>query len=351
MKKLMIAAVAATMASASQADISIKGDAYIQYADNAIGRTAASADTTANRKRVNLNITGKSGATTVVISLRNDDNNNTGAVGGTGASGGTIKTHQFYMTTKVGPVNVKVGDFYGTIGLGATSKGASKKDALVLSTKFGATKVGLYTHDNSNAAGSTNVFASTKISGATVKVQHNPNSEAGWTNLMAKGTFGGILVAAEKLSAKAANSDTTLIHIGGKASGVKWDVAHLKNGTAINDGNAKFAPLGSMLVGTGARGGTSTAVANSNDFSKITGLAVSTKVAGNTIKAIFTSLKTASTGASPTGVLEDTVKGAELILTRAMSGGKLTVNLGKLSGSTNTDANATNKGLRFDVKF
>jgi hypothetical protein len=33
MKKLMVAAVAATMASASMADISIKGDAYIQYAD------------------------------------------------------------------------------------------------------------------------------------------------------------------------------------------------------------------------------------------------------------------------------------------------------------------------------
>jgi hypothetical protein len=33
MKKLMVAAVVATMASASMADISIKGDAYLQYAD------------------------------------------------------------------------------------------------------------------------------------------------------------------------------------------------------------------------------------------------------------------------------------------------------------------------------
>jgi hypothetical protein len=34
MKKLMVAAVAATMASASMADISIKGDAYLQYGRN-----------------------------------------------------------------------------------------------------------------------------------------------------------------------------------------------------------------------------------------------------------------------------------------------------------------------------
>jgi hypothetical protein len=32
MKKLIVAAVAATMASVSMADISIKGDAYLQYA-------------------------------------------------------------------------------------------------------------------------------------------------------------------------------------------------------------------------------------------------------------------------------------------------------------------------------
>jgi hypothetical protein len=38
MKKLMVAAVVATMASASMADISIKGDAYLQYADLCINR-------------------------------------------------------------------------------------------------------------------------------------------------------------------------------------------------------------------------------------------------------------------------------------------------------------------------
>jgi hypothetical protein len=52
MKKLIVAAVAATMASASMADISIKGDAYLQYADRGIGQSGS---TTVNTKRVNLN--------------------------------------------------------------------------------------------------------------------------------------------------------------------------------------------------------------------------------------------------------------------------------------------------------
>jgi hypothetical protein len=51
MKKLIVAAVAATMASASMADISIKGDAYLQYADRGIGQSGS---TTVNTKRVNL---------------------------------------------------------------------------------------------------------------------------------------------------------------------------------------------------------------------------------------------------------------------------------------------------------
>jgi hypothetical protein len=48
-KKLIVAAVAATMASVSMADISIKGDAYLQYADNGIDQSGSK---TKNTKRV-----------------------------------------------------------------------------------------------------------------------------------------------------------------------------------------------------------------------------------------------------------------------------------------------------------
>ena len=362
MKKILIAAVAATMASVSMADISIKGDAYVQYSDNSIGNMG-----TKNSKRVNLNVTGKSGATSVVVGLRVDDQ-------GEDTRAKEFKAHQFYITTKMGPVNVKAGDFYGTIGLGAFSKSENKTDALMLSTQVGPATIGVYTNDSSTKGHSTNVFVSSKLAGTKVKVQHNPAKGTGWTNIMAKGTFGGILVAAENHDAKD-GKDVTLIHVGGKAAGIKWDVAQLKNdkiGTGfsnptltlkdkadgetatsivgINRGtnnNSKFAPLGSMLIGTGARGGTSTAVANVGNFSEISGFAVSTKLAGNTVKGIF-SKNTLGFGAT-----EDKITGMELILTRPLSGGMLTANLGKFSdvNAENDAMNDTNKGVRFDVKF
>jgi hypothetical protein len=45
--------------------------------------------------RVNLNVIGKSGATTVVASFRTDDND--------ANRSGASNLHQFYITTKVGP--------------------------------------------------------------------------------------------------------------------------------------------------------------------------------------------------------------------------------------------------------
>ena len=343
----MVAAVAATMASASMADISINGNAYIQYASNGINE---SGNKTTNRKRVNLNVVGKSGATKVVVGMRVDDNQIRTSDSGRADN---MAVHQFYITSKVGPVNVKAGDFYGTIGLGAWTKSTSKTDALSLSTKVGPVTLGMFTADSTDKASSTNVSIAGKIAGAKVKLVKNPSAK--WTDLSVSGTFSGISVGVESWRKKAQGTDAkqsiSLIHVGGKAGAIKWDVAQYKNKDALaSDGknNAKFAPLGSMLIGKSARGGTSTAAANAGQFSKILGVAVSTKMAGNTIKAIYTKNTLVATGP---GLLSSKGTGAELILTRAVSGGKLTVNLAKLSGTSDDEMNALNKGIRFDVKF
>ena len=317
-----------TLKSASMADISIKGDAFFGYANNG-SMNADNVDT----NRVRLQVTGKSGGTTVNAQLRTT---------GTNSDAGSAYFDILSMSTKIGDINVKAGDFYGTVGLGARSATREKDNALSLSTKVGDIKVGMFTHNGSAASGSssTNVSAAGKIGGAAVKVIHNPSSD--WTDVSLKGTFNGILVAAELWDdGSDTDNDTTLIHVGGKAGDFKWDVAQLKNDT-VTASNHRFAPLGSMLVGTGARGGTSTAVANTSDFTKITGVAVSTKVVGNTVKAIYT---------KNTLGADDKVTGTELILTRDVSGAKLTANLAKLSGHDTVANNGTNKGIRFDVKF
>ncbi len=351
-KQLMIAAVAATMASATMADISITGDAYFSYANNAIAVKKND-----DNQRVRLKVVGSTGTTKVVAVIRNGSETRVDQKPVNNDKGRGLHMDSLYVTTKAGPVSIKAGDYWGTIGLGARSKGEAKKNALSLSTKVGPATVGLFTANGSNGgANSTNVNVSGKVYGATVKLTHNPSN---FTNISVKGTFGGILIAAEQWKDKddiGTDNDTTLIHVGGKMGAIKWDVAQIENDVSyIKDTNtnvagdqtqgfknSKFAPLGSMLVGKAARGGTATAIADVGQFTEIAGVAVSTKLAGNTFKAIYTRN---TLGAN------DKLTGTELILTRPLGGAMLTLNVGKVSGSDDSDNNKVNKGLRLDVKF
>ncbi len=348
-KQLLIAAVAATMSVAATADISITGDAYINFAKQKIG-AADTANTNHDSQRTRLKLVGSAGDAKVTAIVRND--------GATRADDNDIDNSKkglhmdsLYLTTKVGPVNVKVGDYWGTIGLGARSLDAARSNALSASTKVGDWKLGLFTADGSSDDGSdtTNVSASGLLGPVSVGLVHNPG---GFTNFTAKTTFNGILFAVDKWNDKRRNiihNDTTLIHIGGKVNHFTWDLAQIKNDQAsdMTDTsivtNGKFAPLGSMLIGRSARGGTATAVADVSHFSEILGVAVSTKLAGNTVKAIYT--KNTMFG-------DDKVTGTELIVSRPLGGTTLTANIAKLSDvNTIVNGNATNTGLRLDVKF
>ncbi|VVM27497.1 hypothetical protein BSPWISOXPB_10469 [uncultured Gammaproteobacteria bacterium] len=87
----------------------------------------------------------------MVASFRTDDQN--------ANRSSASNLHQFYITTKVGPVNVKAGDFYSTIGLGAWSKGEKSTDALSLSTKVGPVTLGIYTTNGGEVATITTAIA------------------------------------------------------------------------------------------------------------------------------------------------------------------------------------------------
>ncbi|BBB22417.1 conserved hypothetical protein [Abyssogena phaseoliformis symbiont OG214] len=351
-KQLLIAAVAATMSVAATADISITGDAYISFATQKAGANY-SINTNKNTQRVRLKLVGSTGDTKVVAVIRNDSTTRVDNDGDRASGNGSLHTDSLYITTKAGPVSIKVGDYWDTIGLGARSKGAGKKNALSVSTKVGGWTLGMFTSNASAADGSdsTNVSASGKIGPVSVGLVHNPNS---FTDLTAKATFGGISVAVERWDDKRTDiidSDTTLIHVGGKSGNFKWDIAQIKNDVAAalgarnNASTGKLAPLGSMLIGTAARGGTATAAADVSNFTRILGIAVSTKLAGNTVKVIYT---------KNTMGADDKVTGAELIVSRPLSGATLTANVAKLSGvedSTLPYGNVTNMGIRLDVKF
>ncbi|SHA25406.1 hypothetical protein BTHERMOSOX_1359 [Bathymodiolus thermophilus thioautotrophic gill symbiont] len=364
-KQLMIAAVAATMASVSQAGISITGDSYFSYANNAIGYDEdqpADFEKNVDSQRVRLKVVGTTGATKVTAVLRNNgatrvDSNNKELSDNVRKGG--LQMDSLYITTKAGRFNIKAGDYWGTIGLGARSKGASKKNAVALSAKVGPATLGVYT--SGDDAHSTNVNASAKVKGVSIKAVLNPKE---FTNLSVKGTFKGITGALElhldktnDAIADDEKNNTTLIHVNGKFRSIKWDVASISNKIAYDGNettggfkNGTLAPLGSMLIGEGARGGTATAVANVGQFTSIVGVAVSTKLAGNTIKGIYTK-NTMPAGIA--GADDEKASGIELIITRPLGGAQLTANFGKLSGFSDTykTMNASNKGLRLDVKF
>jgi hypothetical protein len=364
-KQLIIAAVAATMASVSQAGISITGDSYFSYANNAIGHddTASASDKNIDSQRVRLKVVGTTGTTKVTAVIRNDGvtrvDNGSGnkTVNGIDVKGaedakGALHMDSLYIMTKAGRFNLKAGDYWSTIGLGARSKGGAKKNAISLSAKVGPATLGVFTSGNN--AHSTNVNASAKVKGVAIKAIVNPKT---FTNLSVKGTFKGITGALDLYLDQTTDNagdknknNTTLIHVGGKFRSVQFDVASISNKEAYGGtkGNSKFAPLGSMLIGTAARGGTATAVANVGQFTSIVGVAVSTKLLGNTVKGIYSSSKMPIGGTS-----EEKVTGIELIVTRPLGGAKLTANFGKFSGFSDAykEQNASNKGLRLDVKF
>ncbi|SMM98753.1 hypothetical protein SPONN_2792 [uncultured Candidatus Thioglobus sp.] len=183
-KQLLVAAVAATMASVSSvsmADISIKGDATFEYAniDNDVGSS-----TNATRQRVRLHVTGKSGDTTVKLGVRNDgrtrvaggDQNSEGArssgsgAGNHGSNTSQLNVDYLYLTTKIGVLNIKAGDWWDTTGLGVARKGKADADRVEFSTKAAGWKLGIETGADSS---STVLSASGKVAGFTVKVEHN----------------------------------------------------------------------------------------------------------------------------------------------------------------------------------
>lgn len=356
-KRLLIAALAATMSVAATADISITGDAYVSFASNKVAGEVLGENNNKDDQRVRVKVVGSAGDTKVVAVIRNGS---TTRVDRNPEMDDGLHMDSLYITTKVGSVDIKAGDYWGTIGLGARSMEAGKKNAVAISTKVANNwTVGVFTANGSDGADgsktdgskSTNVNVSGKIGPVEVTAVHNPDQ---FTDVSAQATIGNIFVAAELWKDKTdIENDTTLIHIGGKVSGFKWDIAQIKNDIGEGVGSSKnphatgkLAPLGSMLIGTNARGATTTAVANVADFTEILGVSVGTEIAGNTVKAIYTK----NTLTDTTAVDAD-ITGTELIVSRPLSNGStLTANIGKVSGDKKS-WNETNMGVRLDVRF
>ena len=343
-KQLLIAAVAATLGTSAMADISITGDALVRFANNENG---AAADMNSLDQRVRLKMVGTSGDTSVTFALRNDNDDDAAAAGSTTAQStrttGTdkhLEVDYSYLTTKAGPVNIKVGEWWETTGLGVARKGVgSGGNSINLSTTISNVDLSV---QGSAGNGSTTVTAGTTIAGWKTVIEHDTANNTGYTDVMVKGKIGPVNIAAEKYSSDAATADAGVVHLSGKVGGgVTLHVAYAEwenDQSLARAGNSKFSPLGVSVLGTatGVNGNLALGNVNATDAQDedVTGVRADFNVAGNAIQVAAGNLNAA-------GIDDDF---ADIIVTRDLSGAKLSLSAGQWNDNTSM-------GAKLAVKF
>ncbi len=299
MKKVLLSsAITATMSVPAFvnisvfADISIKGDSQFRYV-NRQDLTGGSGNQTDHRVR--LHITGKSGDSTVKLGIRSDggsrvsngvrgtigvDDDNgefddrSGSGSGTNGNSAQVNTDYFFITSKIGPVHIKVGDWWDTTGFGLIRKSVPNAKAIELSTKYNGWRFGIETKADSALV---RYAVGGGINGWKIDLEHlstNEDMDAGaisdhnlpdYTDIAVKGRVADIGVALEYASSDArfngatSNGDAYLVHIWKTISGITWHVAYAKwdqgiigvyGDNARNGNNSKFSPLGVSIIGT-----------------------------------------------------------------------------------------------------
>jgi hypothetical protein len=226
-KQILAAAVAATLAVPAMADISITGDAKFEYFHNKTKDGADKTSVNSTNTEANLYIRGKSGDTKVFLDLEIATNNaveslhnvkviesintTTGVITYAddqkiGDTGDALDVENAYVTTKLGPIGVKAGNYTtGTSALlGEIENGSRAFDKFTLDYTVNGIK--FYAGNTGNAGSSTeinnNMFAGVSANVEGWTLQAKKNNEDKWS-LGAQGVAGPVGIRFEY-----ANADT-----------------------------------------------------------------------------------------------------------------------------------------------
>ena len=268
-KQLLIAAVAATMTSAAMADISIAGDAKFEYFNTDAAATEAVAST---NTEVNIKITAKNGDTTVV--LNNEFNSSS-------AAGAGMDTEDMYMTTKIGDVSVKAGNWStGTSAiLGEIDAGGRAQDKVSLSTSMGGIKVAYAVAESGSQLNSdaSSVTVSGTVAGFDVVLKDDSDSYTGYG---ISGDVAGFGVRLEQKNSDTANSDVTFGNITKDVNGVTLGYAWIDADTTglVSEGDSSIFVAEMNTTDTSTVVGSATGVTQFSASTVVAGNAVSVKV-------------------------------------------------------------------------
>jgi hypothetical protein len=235
MKKLLAVAIATTISATSMADISITGDAEFNYDHNNYS-LASSNDLNQSDMEVNLNIVGKAGDTRVIADV---------VLGGIGNQPGNsgAAVEDLYMTTKLGPVSAKVGNYTTatTALLGEIDNGGRQNGKMTFSYTTNGIKFYAGNNGNSGTAGThgytinNNMFAGVvaNVEGWKLQLKKNGSSSgSGATendNIAAGiwGKAGPVEVRFEYKDDNRADSDVWFLNLTGSIDNIKLGLAHI----------------------------------------------------------------------------------------------------------------------------
>jgi hypothetical protein len=314
-KQLLIAAVAATMSVSAMADISIAGAAKVNYTTVDFDGTTAS--TNKFSREMDLKITGKSGATTVVMNFGNDT---------TGAAG--LSAEDTYVATSIEGVSLKVGAWdNGNNALRASARGDNKLSA---STTMGGVTI---TYDASTETASSKLADTVKLSGDIAGVAVSYKSVDNGEDISVATTISGVKVSYLALNRDGTGTDRSVVEVSGSLGGVgvKFAAAEAGTGDAI-DGDSW---MGDFEGASGAY-----VLSNGQD---VTSIELSTTIAGNSVKFRNTKID---------GVATQDTSFNKVIVTRALGNGStFEATYTDLSddGSTTTDSSTLD--LELAVSF
>jgi hypothetical protein len=336
MKKQLIAAAVATSVSAiAMADISITGGMKANYTYTDYG-TATVADKNQFKHETDLAINGKSGDTNVVIkmSVTDQTTGDTSGASGKGDPDSTNAIEDVYMTTNVGGIDVKAGQWdNGNNYLRESSRNGGKVEA---STTIGGMKV-LYGNNNGNNA--EYITLSGDVAGVAASYKKTDSGD----EYKVSTKVAGIGATYHAINSDTANSDRNSIELTGSAGGVDITLVKAEAETATCLEGDTW--LGDFEDSTYTCDSTN-ATDNVMELSKgqdITGIRLATSLAGNKVQ--FANIQVDDVASEDTSI-------NKIIVTRPLaSGATLEVTYTDLADDSSNDDDYESLDIELAVKF
>jgi len=315
-KKIIAAAVAATMTSVAFADISITGGMKVNYTNTDVGN--GTTVTNAANQEYDLQVTGKSGDTTVYAEVNYDKAD---------AVDGALNMEDNWLSTKIGDFTVKTGTWNGSDTLlDADSSRANSKYEIKTSVS------GLdITFDGVMGDADTNLKAATKIGDVAVSAKMKNSAEQYTLSTSIAGVSVDYMLDVED----AANSDESGFIIGTTMGGVKLQYAATStDSSAVIDGDSFFGDTAALYVNS------TSGMAAGDDIS---GVKATTNFGGNTVQFLLASVDDASSS-----VDMDLTK---VVVTRPLAGGTTFEMVYSNEDSDGTTNDREKLDLELAVKF